>query len=80
MVHLITPHYQRKRFFRPRRRVNVWGIVRSFQLLELAALTGAIALIWLGARLDNQSSDWSQILSSKTESAQIQTVDHVRGG
>lgn len=80
MVHLITPHYQRKRFFRPRRRVNVWGIVRSFQLLELAALTGAIALIWLGARLDNQSSDWSQILSSKTESAQIQMVDHVRGG
>jgi hypothetical protein len=80
MVHLITPHYQRKRFFRPRRRLNVWGIVRSFQLLELAALTGAIALVWLGARLDNQSSSWAEIPSSQMESAQVQTIDRVRGG
>jgi hypothetical protein len=59
MVHLITPHYQRKRFFRPRRSVNVWGVVRRYQLLELLAFSGAIALVWLGAHWDNQRSPWA---------------------
>ena len=80
MVHLITPHYQRKRFFRPRRSGKAWRAVRRYQLLELAALTGAIALVWLGAHLDNQSSPWRQISPSDMESAQVQTIDGVRGG
>ena len=80
MAHLITPRYQRRSFFRPRRRLNVRGIVRSFQLLELALLTGAIALVWLGARLDNEPGSWADALSAKMESAQIQMIDRVRGG
>lgn len=58
MVHLLTPHYQRKRFFRPRRTGKVWRMVRRYQLIELFAFTGAIALVWLGAHLDNQSNSW----------------------
>jgi hypothetical protein len=60
MVHLITPHYQRKRFFRPKRRGKAWRTIRRYQLLELFAFTGAIALVWLGAQLDNRSSAWNQ--------------------
>lgn len=80
MVHLLTPYYQRKRFFRPRRPGKVWRAVRRLQLLELAALTGAIALVWLGAHLDNQSGSWSQMMSNEMESAQVEMVDGVRGG
>lgn len=80
MVHLITPHYQRKSFFRPRRTGKVWQAVRRYQLLELAAMTGAIALVWAGAHLDNQWGSWSQMLSGEMESAQVQIIDVVRGG
>jgi len=54
MVHFITPRYQRKRFFRPRRPIRVWPTVRRYQLLELLALSSAIVLVWLGAHIDNQ--------------------------
>ncbi len=80
MTHLITPHYQRRSFFRPRRTWDIWGVVRRSQILEVAALTGAIVLVWLGARLDNQPGSWAEALSAKIESAQVQPIDHVRGG
>lgn len=80
MVHLITPRYQRKSFFRPRRTGTVWQAVRRYQLLELAAMTGVIALVWGGAYLDNQPGSWSQMISSDMESAQVQILDIVRGG
>ena len=80
MIHLITPRYQRKSFFRSRRTWNVWGAVRRSQILEVAALTGAIALVWLGAHLDNQSGSWAEVLSSKMESAQVQVIDRVSCG
>ena len=80
MIHLITPRYQRKSFFRPRRTWDVWGAVRLSQILEVAALTGAIALVWLGARLDNEPGSWADLLSAKMESAQVQPIDRVRGG
>ncbi len=69
MVHLITPHYQRKRFFRPRRPGTLWGGVRRYQLLELLAFSGAIALVWLGAHLDNQRSPWAPPEPAGVESA-----------
>jgi hypothetical protein len=59
MVHLIKPHYQRKRFFRPRRPRKVWQTVRRYQLLELVGMTGVIALVWLGAQWDNQRTQWT---------------------
>lgn len=80
MTHLITPRYQRKSFFRPRRTWSVWSAVRRSQILEVAALTGAIALVWFGARLDNQPGSWAEALSAKMESAQVQMIDSVRGG
>lgn len=74
MVHLITPHYQRKSFFRPRRRRNVWAAVRRYQLLELLAFTGAIALVWLGAHLDNARQPWNAPELSGVESASVDLV------
>ena len=69
MLHLITPHYQRKRFFRPRRPRNFWGAVRRYQLLELLAFTGAIMLVWAGAHLDNKRQPWSAPEPAGVESA-----------
>jgi hypothetical protein len=80
MTHLITPRYQRRSFFRPRRTWDVWGAVRRSQILEVAALTGAIVLVWFGARLDNQPGSWAEALSAKMESAQVQVIDRVSGG
>lgn len=74
MVHLITPHYQRKRFFRPRRRRHVWGAVRRYQLLELLAFTGAIVLVWLGAHLDNERNTWAAPESAGIESASVDLI------
>ena len=59
MVNLITPYYQRKRFFRPRRPVRIWPTVRRYQLLELFAFSSVIALVWLGAHVDNQRDPWA---------------------
>jgi tRNA(Ile)-lysidine synthase TilS/MesJ len=79
MVHLITPYYQRKRFFRPRRPVKVWRTVRRYQLLELFVLTGGIALVWLGAHLDNQTGPFS-LDPLGVESAGVQSGKAVQGG
>jgi len=76
MIHLITPHYQRKSFFRPRRPRNVWGAVRRYQLLELLTFTGAIALVWLGAHLDNERKPWMAQQPAGVESASVDlTID-----
>ncbi|MGH6737173.1 MAG: hypothetical protein ACRECX_14020 [Methyloceanibacter sp.] len=81
MVHLITPHYQRKRFFRPKQRGKVWRAVRRYQLVELIVLTGGIALVWLGAHLDNQAKPWTQlILGNQVESASAELIDGVPVG
>jgi hypothetical protein len=74
MVHLITPHYQRRSFFRPRRPRNVWGAVRRYQLLELLAFTGAIALVWLGAHLDNGRKPWTVPEPAGVESASADLI------
>lgn len=74
MAHLITPHYQRKRFFRPRRPRNVWGVVRRYQLLELIAFTGAIVLVWLGAHLDNERKSWTEPQPAGVESASVDLI------
>ena len=80
LVHLITPDYQRKRFFRPRRSGKVWGAVRRYQLLELLAFSGAIALVWLGAHLDNQRSPWAPPEPAGVESASADLIDGVPVG
>lgn len=72
MVHLITPHYQRKRFFRPRRTGKVWRGVRRYQVLELFAFIGAIVLVWLGAHLDNQRTPWMTSEPAGVESASVE--------
>ena len=73
MVHLIAPHYQRKSFFRSRRPGRAWRgtwrVIRRYQLLELLVLTVAIALVWLGAQIDNQSSEWTTPQPAGVESA-----------
>lgn len=74
MVHLITPHYQRKSFFLPRRPRNVWGAVRRYQLLELLAFTGAIALVSLGAHLDNARQPWTAPEPAGVESARVDMI------
>lgn len=74
MVHLITPRYQRRRFFRPKRRfsvVGVWRLVRRYQVLELLALTGAIALVWFGAHWDNQRNPAAILESTGLKSASV---------
>lgn len=71
MLNLITPHYQRKSFFRPRRPRNVWGAVRRYQLLELLAFTSAIVLVWLGAHLDNKRQPWAAPEPAGVESASV---------
>jgi len=80
MVHLITPHYQRKSFFRPRRPRNVWGAVRRYQLLELLAFTGAIALVWLGAHLDNERQPWMPQEPAGVESASVDLIIEMPSG
>lgn len=52
----MTPFYGRKRFLRRRRPVCFRTLARRYQLMELFGLTGAIALIWLGAQIDNRLS------------------------
>ena len=52
----------------------VWRAVRRYQLLELAALTGAIALVWLGAHIDNQSSPWNTFEPAGIESASVDVI------
>jgi len=74
MVHLITPHYQRRRFFRPRRRGSVWQVLRRYQVLELLAFTGAIAAVWLGAHLDNERQPWTAPEPAGVESASADLV------
>jgi len=73
MVHLVTPHYQRRRFFRPRRPGrtlrSTWRVVRRYQLLELFVMTAGIALVWFGAQIDNQSSSWNAPQPAGIESA-----------
>ena len=63
MVHLITPHYQRKSFFRPRRPRKdwrgTWRVVRRYQLLELFVLTGGIAFVWLATQIDSRPGSWT---------------------
>jgi hypothetical protein len=66
---MIRPHFQRRRFFRSRRRGKVWSVVRRYQLLELFVLTGGIALVWLGSYLVNLSRPSNQIPA--IESARI---------
>jgi hypothetical protein len=84
MVYLIAPHYQRKRFFRPRRRVSVfgtaWRTVRRYQVLELLVLTGAIALVWVGAQVDNQSGSWNAPAFADAESARADLITGVPVG
>jgi hypothetical protein len=74
MVHLITPHYQRKSFLRPRQPRNVWGVVRRYQLLELIAFTVAIVLVWLGAHLDNERNTWPGPEPAGVESASVDLI------
>ena len=74
MVHLIAPHYQRKRFFRPRRPRNVWQTVRRYQLLELIGITGVIALVWLGAQWDNQRTQWTPPVPAGVASASADLI------
>ena len=74
MVHLIKPHYQRKRFFRPHRPRKVWQTVRRYQLLELIGMTGVIALVWLGAQWDNQRSQWAPPEPAGVESASADLI------
>ena len=52
----------------------VWRAVRRYQLLELAALTGAIALVWLGAHIDNQSNPWNTFEPAGIESASVDVI------
>lgn len=84
MVYLITPRYQRKSFFRPRRRVSVfgtaWRTARRYQLFELLVLTGAIALVWLGAQIDNKSGSWSVPQPAGVESASADLINGVPVG
>jgi len=42
---------------------------RRYQFLELLVLTGGIALVWLGAQIDNQSSAWDAPQPAGVESA-----------
>ena len=72
MIQLITPYHQRKRFLRPRRPRNIWRTVRRYQVLELVTLTGAIALVWLGAHLDNRRSPWAAQEPAGVESASVE--------
>jgi hypothetical protein len=74
MVQLITPHYQRKRFFRPKRRGNAWRFMRRYQLIELFVLTGVITAVWLGAQIDNQWSAWNAPGPAGVESASIDLI------
>ena len=80
MVHLIAPHYQRSRFFRPRRPGKTWRIIRRYQLLELFVLAGGIALVWLGAQIDNQSSSWNVAQPPGVESASADLITGVPVG
>lgn len=80
MFHLIRPHHQRKSFFRPRRPRNVWGAVRRYQLLELLAFTGAIALVWLGAHLDNERKPWIAPEPAGVESASVDLIIEIPVG
>lgn len=80
MVHLITPHYQRKSFFRPRRPGKVWRAVRRYQVLELLAFTGAIAAVWLGAHLDNARQPWAAPEPAGVESASADLISEVPAG
>jgi hypothetical protein len=80
MVHLITPHYQRKRFFRPRRRYSwgkAWRVIRRYQVLELVVLVGAITAVWLGAHLDNQKNAWNAPQPAGVEQANADLITGV---
>ena len=72
MISLITPHYQRKRFFRPRRKVRIWPTVRRYQLVELFAFSSVIALVWLGAHVDNQRDPWATPEPAGVQSASVE--------
>jgi hypothetical protein len=77
MVYIITPRYQRRRFFRPRRRGKCWRAIRRYQLIELLVLTGGIALVWLGAHLDNQSTQMTKAPPLGIESASADLITGV---
>ncbi|MGH6865432.1 MAG: hypothetical protein ACREDO_04500 [Methyloceanibacter sp.] len=79
MVQLITPRFRRRRFFKVKRRGRVWNFVRRYQLVELFGLTGAIALVWLGAHLDNRAN-FPDGLPTQMDLARIRGAGVVRGG
>jgi len=78
MVHLITPHYQRKSFFRPRRSRKdwrgTWRVVRRYQLLELFVLTGGIAFVWLATQIDSRPGSWTAPEPAGVESASADLI------
>jgi len=84
MVHLITPHYQRKSFFRPRRSRKdwrgTWRVVRRYQLLELFVLTGGIALVWFATQIDTRPGSWNALQPAGVESASADLITGVPVG
>jgi hypothetical protein len=76
MYNLMAPFYGRKRFLRRQRPICFRTLARRYQLVELFGLTGAIALIWLGAQLGNR---WSTVPAPKAISAESASADFIIG-
>ena len=74
MHNLTTPFYGHKRFLSRQRPICFRTLVRRYQLMELFALTGAIALIWLGAQLDNHLSAASAPEAMSVEAASADLI------
>jgi hypothetical protein len=74
MFNLMTPFYGRKRFLRRQRPICFRTLARRYQLAELFGLTGAIALIWLGAQLDNRLSTPPAPAATNVESASVDLI------
>ena len=76
MYNLMAPFYGRKRFLRRRRPICFRTLARRYQLVELFGLTGAIALIWLGAQLGNH---WSTVPVPKATNVESASADLIIG-
>jgi len=80
MLNLLTPFYGRKRFLMRQRPICLRALAQRYQLMELAGLTAAIALIWIGVLLDNRWSAAPVVDSASVESASADLIKGVPVG
>ena len=75
MDHAAHPDFQRRQYFRPRRRSGFRRVLSRYQVIELFVIIGAILLLWGGSSLGKLSGAINQAPSTWLASVPIDVID-----